>query len=33
MFPPDFLWKFQLVVAALMTGVIWQVQLLTYPRA
>lgn len=32
MFTPDFLWKSQLVLAAAMTGIIWQVQLLTYPQ-
>ncbi len=32
MLPPDLLWKSQLVIAALMTGIIWQVQLLTYPQ-
>jgi len=32
MFAPDLLWKSQLVIAALMSGIIWQVQLLTYPQ-
>lgn len=32
MLTPEFLWKSQLVIAALMTGIIWQVQLLTYPQ-
>jgi len=32
MLSPDLLWKSQLVLAALMTGIIWQVQLLTYPQ-
>ncbi len=32
MFPPEILWKLQLVLAAAMTGIIWQVQLLTYPQ-
>jgi len=29
MFSPDLLWKSQLVLATAMTGIIWQVQLLT----
>jgi len=32
MFAPDLLWKSQLVIAALMSGIIWQVQILTYPQ-
>lgn len=32
MISPELLWKSQLVLAAVMTGVIWQVQLLTYPQ-
>ena len=32
MLTPEFLWKSQLVIAAVMTGIIWQVQLLTYPQ-
>ena len=32
MIPPDLLWHSQLVIAAAMTGIIWQVQLLTYPQ-
>ncbi len=32
MFAPDLLWKSQLVIAALISGIIWQVQLLTYPQ-
>ena len=32
MISPELLWKSQLVLAVVMTGVIWQVQLLTYPQ-
>jgi len=32
MLSPELLWKSQLVIAALMTGMIWQVQILTYPQ-
>ncbi len=32
MLTPEVLWKCQLAIAAMMTGIIWQVQLLTYPQ-
>jgi len=32
MIAPELLWKSQLVFSALMTGIIWQVQLLAYPQ-
>lgn len=32
MITPDVLWATQLALAAAMTGIIWQVQLLTYPQ-
>jgi len=32
MIPPEFLWAVQLALASALTGIIWQVQLLTYPQ-
>lgn len=30
--PTDLLWPIQLALSAMMTGIIWQIQLLTYPQ-
>lgn len=32
MLSAELLWKYQLMLSAVMTGIIWQVQLLTYPQ-